>query len=105
MVSSINIPKALPEFFRPEEVVEDILESDDDHMEETTSPIELVQFFEGIRTDQMNDRLDTFEREDFGLTNTIFSNEFTERYLPSTFRHLLYRLNIILNIFKIFICK
>jgi hypothetical protein len=100
MVSSTGVSNStLPEFFRVNGPVvnDDLLEpvNADDSV-----PADLVRLFRGaIRLESMRARLEEFENNvDWMDGNVLFSEEFSDRYLPSTFRHLLHRMGIVLNV-------
>ena len=87
----------LPEFFRMNGPVnEDLLEPVN---EDDSVPADLVRFFRGaIRVESMRARLTEFENNtDCMYGNVLFSDEFGDRYLPATFKHLLHRTGILLN--------
>lgn len=62
------------------------------------APFELIGFFEGIPTADMDGHLRAFDPGNTWMSNPVFTDEFTCCYLPPAFSNLLYELHAIFNI-------
>ena len=68
------------------------------YYEDETMPQELVDFFDGVHYDHMDEHWSSFEPGNTWRTNPVFRDEFAQQYLPLSLLRMVYELQCILDI-------